>query len=156
MKTLSEINCFSWSKTIETYRKTNTFLILGHSKNNEKTMPKGISKVMFFDAKLRHGPSRFDLSFDFRWFSAMPKNHHFWTPSQWTKKSKKTTLGAPKGRTKSARRIAGGVIFWLGGSEGPPQEKNDRGAEEQLVRDLTRHGPMARRMYTHNARTVQS
>ena len=44
------------------------------------------------------------------------------------------------------------VHFWPGGPQGPPRarglvkNKNDRGAEEQLVRDLTRHGPMARRI----------
>ena len=27
------------------------------------------------------------------------------------------------------------------------EEKTDRGADEQLVRDLTRHGPMARRIF---------
>ena len=43
------------------------------------------------------------------------------------------------------------VHFWPGGSEAASRartsiEKNDRGAEEQLVQDLTRHGPMAQRI----------
>ena len=52
-------------------------------------MPKLISKVMFLGSKWRHGRPRFDLSSDFWRFGAMPKNHHFWTPFRWTKKSKK-------------------------------------------------------------------
>ena len=43
------------------------------------------------------------------------------------------------------------VHFWPGGSEGPPRarglvKKKRTGADEQLVQDLTRHGPMARRI----------
>ena len=82
-------------------------------------------------------------------FGAMPKNHHFWTPSRWTKKS---SLGAPRAEQKVpgasprvsflARRVRGAASrAWTSG------EKNDRGAEEQLVQDLTRHGPMARRNF---------
>ena len=45
--------------------KETVFLILGLHKNDEKTMPKGTSTVMFFVPKWRHGPPRFDLSSDF-------------------------------------------------------------------------------------------
>ena len=82
----------------------------------------------------------------------LKKNHHFWTPSRWTQKSKNRAFGEPRGRKKCSgyRR---GCHFWPGGSEGPPRarglvkKKNDRGADEQLVQDLTRHGPMARRIF---------
>jgi hypothetical protein len=33
--------------------------------NDGKTVPKGTSKIMFFGAKWRHGPPRFDLSSDY-------------------------------------------------------------------------------------------
>ena len=39
------------------------FLVI--PKNDEKTMPKGTSKVMFWGSKWRHGPPSFDLSSDF-------------------------------------------------------------------------------------------
>ena len=66
--------------------------------NNEKTMPKGTSKVLFFVPKWRHGPPSSDLLSDFWRFGAMPTDHHFWTPSRWTKKSKKSSLGAPRAK----------------------------------------------------------
>ena len=51
-------------RLIQNIEKQTLFLILGHSQNDEKTMPKGTSKVMFFDPKWRHGPPRFDVSSD--------------------------------------------------------------------------------------------
>ena len=41
------------------------FLFLAIPKIDEKTMPKGTSKVMFWDPKWRHEPPRFDLSSGF-------------------------------------------------------------------------------------------
>ena len=128
---------FSWFQVIQ--------------KNNEKTIPKGTSKVMFFDPKWRHGRPRFDLSFVFWCFAAMLKNHHFGTPSRWTNKSNKSSLGAPKGR-KKVPDGSPGVSFLArrvpraASRARTSEEKNDRGADEQLVRDLTRHGPMAWRI----------
>ena len=151
MNKLTEINGFGWSKTIEKYWKTNIFVdCRSFKKTDEKTIPKGISKVMFLGPKWRHGPPRFDLSYDFWCFAAMPKNHHFWTPSR-TNKSNKSSLGAPRAEQK-VQGASPGVSFLARRVRGAAsrartsEEKNDRGAEEQLVQDLTRHGPMAWRI----------
>ena len=77
---------------------------------------------MFWSPKWRHGRPRFDVSFDFWRFAAMLKNHNFWTPSRWTTKSKKSTLGAPKVRKKCPPRRRG-CHFWPGGSRGPPRAR---------------------------------
>ena len=53
------------------------FLILVTHENDEKTMPKGTSEDMTFEFKWWHGFPRFDLSFDFGRFGAMPKNNIF-------------------------------------------------------------------------------
>ena len=99
---------FDGPKPLESIEKQTRFLILGDSKNDEKTIPKGTSTVMFWGPKWRHGRPRFDVSFDFWRFAAMPRNYHFLTPSRWTNKSKKSSLGAPR-----AKR------FWKGG---PPRD----------------------------------
>jgi hypothetical protein len=64
-KTIGKSMVLDGPKPLKSIEKQILFLILGHSKNNEKTIPKGTSKVMFLDPKWRHGPPRFDLSFDF-------------------------------------------------------------------------------------------
>ena len=62
---------FWWSKAINTYWKTSTFLdFLSFTKTIKKT--KGTSQVMFWFPKWRHVLPRFDVSSDFWSFGAMP------------------------------------------------------------------------------------
>ena len=56
---------FDGPKPLQSIEKQELFLILGHSQNIEKTMPKGTSKVMFWGPKWGHGPPSFGLSSDF-------------------------------------------------------------------------------------------
>ena len=83
--------------------------------NDEKTIPNWISKAMFLDPKWRHEPPRFDLSFDFWSFGAMPKKQVFSKVLRWFKKSWKSSLGAPTG--KSLRLVSEGRIrgIWFPG-----------------------------------------
>ena len=121
-KKIGKSMVFDGPKPLESIEKQTLFLILGHSKKHEKTIPKGTSKVMFFGSKWRHGPPRFDLSFVFWRFAAMPKNHHFWTPSRWTKKSKNRALER-QGLNKKCQGRRQVVHFWPGWSQGPPRAR---------------------------------
>ena len=111
-------------------------------------MPKGTSKVMFWiqNGDMGLPGSTYPLIFDVLVrcqkiiiFGRLPDG--------------------PKNRALERQRVdfvaasdRRGCRFWPGGSQGPPRarglvkKKNDRGAEEQLVQDLTRHGPMAQRI----------
>ena len=64
-KTIGKSMFFGAPELLVIIEKQTLFLILGHSKKDKKTMPKGILKVMFFGSKWRHGPPMFDLSSDF-------------------------------------------------------------------------------------------
>jgi hypothetical protein len=77
---------FDGPKPLKSIEKHIFSFILVIPQSYEKTMPKGISKVMFLGPKWRHGLPRFDLSFDFGRFGVMQKNDEFWTPSRWFKK----------------------------------------------------------------------
>ena len=124
-KNYRKINCFWWSKTIAKYcKKPILLLISGHSKRQWKNDAKGDLKSHVFCQKWRHGPPSFDLSYYFWRFGAMPKNLHFWTPSRWTKKSNKSTLGAPRAKKSTpgsseiptprrARGVEGGTAGML-------------------------------------------
>ena len=117
-------------KPLTSIEKQTLFLILGHSK---KRYQRGPQKSCFLVPKWRHGPPRFDLSYDFWRFAAMPKNHHFWTPSRWTKKLKKSTLER-HGIDFVALGDRRGLYFWPGGSQGPPRARglvNKKTTEEQ-------------------------
>ena len=87
MKLQSEMGGFRWPKSIQSVELSSISWFWVIHKNNEKTMPKGSSKIMFFWSKWRHGSPRFDLSSDSCRFGAMPKNHGFFKPSRSAKKS---------------------------------------------------------------------
>ena len=113
-KEIEQSIVFDGPKPLKSIEKQTFVLIFVHSEKNWKKDAKGTSKVMFGGPKWRHGPPRFDLSSDLLRLGAMPKNHHFWTPSRCTKKSRKSDRGAPKDR-KSAPRYSTTPSFWAGG-----------------------------------------
>ena len=83
-----KINVFWWSKTIEKYLNTNSFLKFWSStKTMKKLCQTRPHKSCFLVKKWRHGPPMFDLSSAFWRFGVMPKNDDFWTLSRWSKKS---------------------------------------------------------------------
>ena len=71
--------------------------------NDGKTVPKGTSKIMFFGAKWRHGPPRFDLSSDYWRFGAMPKKHVFGVGHKATKNNSKSSKMRPRAAQWSHR-----------------------------------------------------
>ena len=54
-----------YPKTSESVELSAISWFLGIHENDGETVPKGTSKIMFFGAKWRHGPPRFDLSSDY-------------------------------------------------------------------------------------------
>ena len=90
---------FREPKSSESVEPSSISWFLDIHENNEKTMPKGTSKIMFFWSKWRQGPPRFDLSSDSWRFGATPKKHVFWMAPKSAKKSKKSSKGVRKAGT---------------------------------------------------------
>ena len=66
----------------------------------------------------------------------------------------------PKGRFRRSDRSPSGAFLarrvpGAASRARTSEEKNDRGAEEQLVEDPTRPGPMARRIFIHFLKNVE-
>jgi hypothetical protein len=60
-KTIGKSMVFDDLKPLKSIEKQTLFLTLGHSKNNEKSMPKWLPKVMKNDPKWSPGAPRIDL-----------------------------------------------------------------------------------------------
>ena len=106
----------------------------------KKTIPKGLPTVIQNRMKTTIGPYRY-----YR-FWPLSEKVFFGCPRNYPKQLK-IDQNAPKGRFC---RFAGspGVPFWARRSQGPPRARvlvNKKTTEGQLVEDLTRQGPLARR-----------
>ena len=126
-------------KPLQSIEKQTLFLILGHSQKLLKNDAKGDLKSHVFGSKMAtHGPPSFDLSSDFWCFGAISKNHHFWTPYWWTKKSKKSSLGAPRAAKNCQGRFQGGD-FGGQGSKGASSAVllNNKTIKQQAVGTLS-------------------
>jgi len=73
-KTIGKSMVLYGLKPLKSIEKQTLFLTLGHSKNNEKSMPKWLPKVMKNRAKWSPGAPRIDLFFVFIDFWRRRKN----------------------------------------------------------------------------------
>ena len=147
-----EINGFWWSKTIEKYWKTNTFLDFRSFKKKQwKNDTKGDFKSHVFVSKMATCASQVRLIVWFLTFCCDAKNSSFLDAFPMYQKIEKIDPWSTKG-PKKVPAPSPGVSFLArrvpraASRARTSEEKNDRGADEQLVRDLTRHGPMAWRI----------
>ena len=80
------------------HARATCFTLSPFLKKVEKSMPKGSPQIVFFDEKCPLGRPRVDLFSHFGCFLRVRKITVFLTPSWDVKKSKKSDLGAPRGR----------------------------------------------------------
>ena len=116
-------------------------------------MLKWLPKVMKTDPKWSPGAPRVDLFFSFMHFGRCRKKMIFRGRPGRPKKKKNRDMWRHRVDFVAAtdRQV---VHFWPGGSQGPPRARGlvkKKTTEEQLVRDLTRHGPLARRILLVNS-----
>jgi hypothetical protein len=143
-------------KPLKNIEKQTLFLILGHSKKHYQRGPRK-SCFLVQNADMGVPGSTYRLIFDvllrcqkiiiFGRLPDGPKNRR----NRASEHQRVDFVAA------TDRQV---VHFWPGGSQGPPRarglvkKKTTRGAEEQLVRDLTRPGPMARRIFSRHTHSV--
>ena len=115
-KTIGKYIVLDGPKPLKSIEKQALFLILGHSKKRWQNDTKGNLKSHVFGSKMATLASPVRLIVGFLMFCCDAKKSSFLDAFPMHQKIEKSSLGAPKGRTKSSRGIAGGVIF---SQEGP-------------------------------------
>ena len=108
---------FEVLKPLNSIEKQKLFWILGHSKNNEKTIPTGNSKIMFL---VQNGDMGLPGSSDRLIFDVLVRCQKiiiFWRLPDGAKNRKNRALGR-QGPKKSARSGSEVVTFKIGGRGG--------------------------------------